>query len=71
MKEGSPSRVVWLTSLLHSLVKTLDPLDINFRQGGYTGQNAYNLSKLCNILISAHMARKLHDAGENDIKVLS
>jgi NAD(P)-dependent dehydrogenase (short-subunit alcohol dehydrogenase family) len=60
LKRGAPSRIINVTSMVHA-----SSLDFENLQGEkhYSGYEAYSLSKLCNILFTYKLARKLEGTG--------
>jgi NAD(P)-dependent dehydrogenase (short-subunit alcohol dehydrogenase family) len=60
LRNGSPSRIVNVSSRIHS-----DSIDFDNLQGekAYNGQEAYCLSKLCNILFTYELAERLYGSG--------
>jgi NAD(P)-dependent dehydrogenase (short-subunit alcohol dehydrogenase family) len=61
LKASAPSRVVTVASTLHKKGK----LDFDAIRGyeKYSGQAAYNASKLCNVLFALELARRLEGTG--------
>lgn len=62
LKASAPARVVTVSSALHASVKTLD-LDDMQRPSRYSWQEAYNRSKLANVLFTRALARRLEGSG--------
>ena len=60
LKTGAPSRIVNVTSMMHS-----HSIDFENLQGerGYDGHEAYGLSKLCNVLFTYELAERLKGTG--------
>ncbi|XP_056639547.1 retinol dehydrogenase 13-like [Diorhabda sublineata] len=63
--KGRPARIVNVTSMLHAFMwSSFDLSDLNFENRKYGDMRAYMESKLCNILFTKELTRKL---SENDI----
>lgn len=60
LKKSAPSRIVNVSSMTHS-----SSIDVTDLQGEkyYSGYSAYSLSKLCNILFTYELARRLQGTG--------
>jgi len=60
LRASSPSRIVVVSSMVHA-----DTIDFDDLQGekSYSGFGAYARSKLCNILFTRALARRLQDTG--------
>jgi len=60
LKRGAPSRIINVTSMSHA-----SSIDFENLQGEkhFSGYEAYSLSKLCNILFTYKLARKLEGTG--------
>ncbi|MBW1772826.1 MAG: SDR family oxidoreductase [Deltaproteobacteria bacterium] len=60
LKKSAPSRIVNVTSMMHS-----HSIDFENLQGerGYDGHEAYGLSKLCNVLFTYELAERLKGTG--------
>ena len=60
LKKGAPSRIVNVSSMMHSHF-----IDFENLQGekGFEGYEAYGLSKLCNILFTYELAERLKGTG--------
>lgn len=64
LKESRPSRVVVVSSMMHSHLKTLDIENLNLsKSGSYWSLQAYCQSKACNILFARYLAALLKDSG--------
>ncbi|XP_049291578.1 retinol dehydrogenase 12-like isoform X2 [Anopheles funestus] len=63
LKRSAPSRIVTVSSLGHKWGR-IDKDDINAEKD-YREWDAYTQSKLCNILFSRHLAKRLHGTGVN------
>ncbi|XP_063613399.1 retinol dehydrogenase 13-like [Penaeus indicus] len=63
LRASAPSRVVTVSSLVHKYCSKADLEDLNFDQTPYAAFPAYALSKLCNILFTKEIARKLQGTG--------
>ena len=59
LKASAPSRIINVSSEAHRNLKTLDFENLQGEKS-YTGFKAYSLTKLCNILFSNELARRLH-----------
>jgi len=59
LKKSAPSRVVTVSSGMEAFAKIDDCKDLQFEQKKYDGEQAYNLTKLCNILMTEELARRL------------
>ncbi len=61
LKDSAPSRVVTVASMLHKKGE----IDFDAVRGypKYSGQKAYNASKLCNVLFAFELARRLEGSG--------
>ncbi|KAK3884764.1 hypothetical protein Pcinc_010950 [Petrolisthes cinctipes] len=59
LKQSAPSRIVNVSSLFHTLVSSLDLNSLNFEKEVYRRRVPYNRSKLCNVLFSLELARRL------------
>lgn len=62
LERSTPSRVVVLTSSLHSEA-TVDFEDLQFKVRRFHGGTAYGQSKLCNVLFTLGLARRLEGRG--------
>jgi len=62
LKKSAPSRVINVSSLLHTLIKELDFVNLN-SEISYSPGNTYQTSKLCQILFSRHLAKLIYDSG--------
>jgi len=60
LRANRPSRVVNVSSGVHALREGLDLDDLQ-REARYDGQSAYAGSKLCNVLFTNELARRLDD----------
>ncbi|XP_063609521.1 retinol dehydrogenase 14-like [Penaeus indicus] len=63
LKASAPSRVVSVSSVAHKYCSKVDLDDLNFNKTPYAVFPAYALSKLCNILFTKELARKLKGTG--------
>ena len=64
LKKSAPSRVVFVSSLMHWLWADLDADDLfHERMLPYNNAVAYANTKLCNVLTAAHLSRLLKDTG--------
>jgi len=63
LKAGAPSRVVNVSSGAHLYVKDMDPADLTYAKGNYRSMTAYGRSKLCNILLTKVLAKRLRGDG--------
>lgn len=63
MKESAPARIVTTSSGAHRGSKGLDFDDLDRDRRRYSGMRAYNDSKLCNILFTRELARRLEGTG--------
>ncbi|XP_069981883.1 retinol dehydrogenase 13 [Penaeus vannamei] len=63
LKASAPSRVVTVSSLVHKNCSKADFEDLNFDKSPYSSFRAYALSKLCNVLFTKEIARKLQGTG--------
>ncbi|KAK3932235.1 Retinol dehydrogenase 11, partial [Frankliniella fusca] len=64
MKRSAPSRIVFVSSMMHSLYAKLDVDDLCLeRLFPYDHFVAYSNTKLCNILTANHLARLLRGTG--------
>ncbi|XP_042867353.1 retinol dehydrogenase 13-like [Penaeus japonicus] len=63
LKESAPSRVVTVSSSVHKYSSKANFEDLNFDRTPYLAFPAYALSKLCNILFTKELARKLEGTG--------
>ncbi|KAJ9593191.1 hypothetical protein L9F63_015258 [Diploptera punctata] len=61
LKKSAPSRIIMVSSLVHKYAK-LEIDNLNFEKW-FTHTQAYNCSKLANILVANELARKLKDTG--------
>jgi NAD(P)-dependent dehydrogenase (short-subunit alcohol dehydrogenase family) len=59
LKASTPARVVTVSSGAQSMGR----LDFDDLQGGYSGQRAYNQSKLANVMFTYELARRLAGTG--------
>ena len=57
------ARIINLSSMAHTSVKELDLTDINFEKASYTSWGSYARSKLCNILFTRELGKRLEGAG--------
>uniref|UniRef100_A0A6P7GWU6 Retinol dehydrogenase 12-like n=1 Tax=Diabrotica virgifera virgifera TaxID=50390 RepID=A0A6P7GWU6_DIAVI len=71
LKKSTPARIVTVASSLHSAVWNLDLSDMKCEKRKYGSLNAYNESKVCNILFTQELARKLKEHNINGITVYS
>ncbi|MHC4777174.1 MAG: SDR family oxidoreductase [Planctomycetota bacterium] len=62
LKASAPSRVVTVSSALHTSVKTLDLEDLQSRKR-FKWATAYNSAKLADILFSSELARRIEGSG--------
>ena len=60
LKKGAPSRIVNVSSMMHSHFIDFDNLQ---GEKGFDGYEAYGLSKLCNILFTYELAERLKGTG--------
>lgn len=60
VKKGAPSRIVNVSSMMHS--HSIDFEDLNGEKG-FDGHDAYGLSKLCNVLFTYDLAERLKGTG--------
>lgn len=63
IKKSAPSRIINLTSDSHDYVSKFNPDCLNFEHDYYSSMTAYGQSKLCNILFSLELTRKLEGTG--------
>ena len=63
LAESAPARVVTVSSDAHNQAKTIDFTALRRRTRGITGLRAYAVSKLCNVLFSQELARRLAGTG--------
>ncbi|KAK3885109.1 hypothetical protein Pcinc_010660 [Petrolisthes cinctipes] len=63
LKQSAPSRIVNVSSLFHTFVSSLDLNSLNFEKEVYRRYVPYNRSKLCNVLFSLELARRLEGSG--------
>ena len=64
LKKAAPSRIVCVSSCVHRDVKKFDPEDMkDFKTGKHAGFAGYKHSKLCNVYMASHMAKKLKGTG--------
>ncbi|KAK3888022.1 hypothetical protein Pcinc_007883 [Petrolisthes cinctipes] len=63
LKQSAPSRVVNVSSLLHSRNSSLNLDSINFEKEAYTRSGPYERSKLCIVLFNLELARRLEGSG--------
>ena len=61
MKKSAPSRIIMVSSLMHKFAR-FDIDNLNFEKWFTHGQ-AYNCSKLANILVANELARRLKGTG--------
>ena len=61
--------MVILSSLNHKYVKNLDLNDLNFDDESYTMIEAYNKSKLCNVLFGRELAERMEGTGEGRCRI--
>jgi NAD(P)-dependent dehydrogenase (short-subunit alcohol dehydrogenase family) len=59
LKRGAPARVVNVSSRLHEKERSLRLDDLELKGRRYTGLRAYRQSKLCNVLFSSELARRV------------
>ena len=60
LKAGVPSRIVNVSSMMHS--RSIDFENLNGEKG-FDGHDAYGFSKLCNVLFTYELAERLEDSG--------
>lgn len=60
---SAPARVVTVSSDSHYQAKGIDFTALRRRTSGVTGMGAYAVSKLCNVLFTQELARRLGDSG--------
>lgn len=65
LKKSQPSRIVNVSSMIHSRAKlTLEDLNLDEQSAKTFGvNNSYVISKLCNVLMTVELARRLKDTG--------
>ena len=63
LAESAPARVVTVASDSHYQAKNIDFTALRRRTRGITGLHAYAVSKLCNVLFSQELARRLEGTG--------
>ncbi|KAK3894217.1 hypothetical protein Pcinc_002014 [Petrolisthes cinctipes] len=63
LKQSAPSRIVNVSSLSHEGVSSLDLNSLNFEKEVYSQRVPYHRSKLCNVLFSLELARRLEGSG--------
>lgn len=64
IKHSAPARIVNVSSMAHTMARNgLDFDDIVERKKSYAGMAAYGESKLCNIMFSNELARRLDGTG--------
>ena len=59
LRRSAPARVVHVSSRLHEKERALRLDDLEFQERHYGGLRAYRQSKLCNVLFSNELARRL------------
>jgi retinol dehydrogenase 12 len=62
LADSGPARVVTVSSDAHYQAKGIDFTVLRRRTAGVTGMGAYSVSKLCNVLFSQELARRLDGA---------
>jgi NAD(P)-dependent dehydrogenase (short-subunit alcohol dehydrogenase family) len=62
LKKSAPARIVNVSSEAHRRAK-MNWSDLEFKNGGYRTFTAYGQSKLCNILFTRELARRLEGTG--------
>jgi retinol dehydrogenase 12 len=62
LADSGPARVVTVSSDAHYQAKGIDFTVLRRRTPGVTGMGAYSVSKLCNVLFSQELARRLDGA---------
>jgi len=63
LTSSAPSRVVTVASDAHYTARGLDYAELHRRGHGLTGMHQYAVSKLCNVLFSAELARRVSGTG--------
>jgi NAD(P)-dependent dehydrogenase (short-subunit alcohol dehydrogenase family) len=63
LKAGAPSRVVNVSSRQHYAPRGIDFEALRRRGRGITGMSRYKVSKLCNVLFTQELARRLDGTG--------
>ncbi|MCL4128989.1 UNVERIFIED_CONTAM: hypothetical protein GTU68_001085, partial [Idotea baltica] len=69
LRKSGPSRVVNVSSMGHKW-DHLDLDDLNYKKRTYNWFNAYNQSKLCNILFTKELAHYMNGKGMYKFKVI-
>jgi NAD(P)-dependent dehydrogenase (short-subunit alcohol dehydrogenase family) len=62
IKASAPARIVNVSSIAHR-AGSINFADLNWQQRRYSGQQAYNDSKLCNVLYTRELASRLAGTG--------
>lgn len=65
LKEAGSARIINLASMAHKSAKKLDLEDINYQNSGYSGWMSYARSKICNILFTRELGKRLEGSGIN------
>lgn len=63
LKQSVPSRVINVSSVAHLYSPTLNPDDLNSLKEDYNQDTAYSKTKLCNVLFTSELVRKLEGTG--------
>jgi len=63
LKASAPSRIVCVSSGIHTLASSYDPNDMNFNRNKYSSFKGYLNSKLCNVLMAGELASRLDGTG--------
>jgi retinol dehydrogenase 12 len=63
LKAGAPARVVTVSSDAHYAAKGIDWAELRRRGHGIGAMHQYSVSKLCNVLFSQELARRLDGTG--------
>ncbi|XP_042205916.1 retinol dehydrogenase 11-like isoform X1 [Homarus americanus] len=63
LKKSAPSRIINVSSAAHLFTRNINIKDLNFEKKSYGAFSAYSQSKLCNILFSLELSKKLRGSG--------
>ena len=65
LKSSAPSRIVNVASIAH-MMNELQLDDLHYERRSYSPMKAYGQSKLCNVLFTRELAKRIEGTGKED-----